>query len=344
MLGKHLLMSQYNLTLENIKKGLQNPMRIFDNLILDHIYRTPSIILNKWFTIGTNVFDREWDVLIVLDTARVDALREVESEYDFIENVESIWSVGGASAEWLARTFDEAHKKEIQNTAFLSAQSHVQEILDTKVHERDRGRPLPLRTLRLIPSVDIDDLGKAEYLFNFETIGEEGPFGHTEGNTPPRYVTDRGIAVGREYNFDRLMLQYHQPHTPWFSEALEEGRELKQHEYDWWNYYYETGDIESIWESYMSDLRFVLDDIEILLENLDAEKVVITADHGEAFGEFGILGHTLGSLHPKVRKVPWVTTSSTDEKTREPVIEEPERTRMSREKMDEQLEALGYKV
>jgi len=339
-----MIMAGHSLTLNNLKKGLKNPTRAIDRFVLDYVYRTPIVWLNSIRTIGTNVFDREWDVLIVLDTARVDALRIVAEEYDFIGEVDSIWSVGGASAEWLARTFDEQHLDEIQTTAFCSAQSHIQEILDTKIHKTDSGRPLPFKTLQAIPSVDIDDLGKAEYLFNFETIGEEGPFGHIEGNTPPRYVTDRGIAVGREHDFDRLILQYHQPHTPWFSQALEEDRELEYHEYDWWNYYYETADIDSIWGAYMSDLRYVLDDIEILLENLDAEKVVITADHGEAFGEYGVLGHKLGSLHPQIRKVPWVVTSAEDKKTYEPTIKEPDNEKMSREELDSQLEALGYKV
>jgi len=335
-------MAGHSLTLNNLKKGLENPSRILDELVLD-VYRTPAIALNSVRTIGTNVFDENWNVLILLDTARVDALREVAPEYDFIDEVDSIWSVGGASAEWLARTFNKDHADEIGNTAFLSAQSHVQEILDTKVHENG-DRPLPFKTLRTIPSVDIDQLGKVEYLFNFETIGEEGPFGHTEGNTPPRYVTDRGITVGRDHDFDRLMLQYHQPHTPWFSQALEEGRNLKYHEYDWWNYYYDTGDIGSIWEAYMSDLRYVLDDIEILLDNLDAGRVVITADHGEAFGEYGVLGHKLGSLHPQIRKVPWIVTSAEDNQTHEPTVEEPDNSKMSREELDSQLEALGYRT
>jgi len=337
-------MAAHGLTVDNIKKGLKNPTRIVDEIILDYAYRTPAIGVNGVRTIGTNVFDRDWDALIVLDTARVDALRTVADEYDFIGEVDSIRSVGGASAEWLARTFDEQHLEEIRKTAFLSAQSHIQEILDTKVHETDTDRPLPFKALRVIPSVDIDDLGKAEYLFNFETIGEAGPFGHTEGNTPPRYVTDRGIAVGREHDFDRLIVQYHQPHTPWFSQALEEGRELEYHEYDWWNYYYETGDMESIWEAYMSDLRYVLDEIELLLDNLDADRVVITSDHGEAFGEYGVLGHKLGSLHPQIRKVPWVVTSAEDKRTHEPIVEEPDNERMSRQELDNQLEALGYKV
>jgi hypothetical protein len=337
-------MGGYELTVENIQKGLKNPSRVIDEVILDYVYRIPAIALNGIRTIGTNVFDRDWDVLILLDTARVDALRNVADEYDFIRDVESIWSVGGASAEWLARTFDDQHAEEIQNTAFLSAQSHIQEILDTKAHETDSSRPLPFKALRLIPSVDIDQLGKAEYLFKSETIGEEGPFGHKQGNTPPRYATDRGIAVGRDYDFDRIIIQYHQPHTPWFSQALEENRELKYHERDWWNYYYETGDVDSIWEAYMSDLRYVLDDIEILLNNLNAERVAITSDHGEAFGEYGVLGHKLGSLHPKVRKVPWVITTADDHGTHEPAVAEPDQSKMSRAKLDEQLEALGYKT
>lgn len=72
--------------------------------------------------------------------------------------------------------------------------------------------------------------------------------------------------------------------------------------------------------------------------------MAISSDHGEAFGEYGILGHKLGSLHPQIRKVPWVITSAEDNETHEPTVEEPNNARMSREELDEQLEALGYKV
>jgi len=87
-------MANYEQTLEKVRKGLKNPSRVLDQVILDYTYRTPAIGLNGIRTIGTNVFDREWDVLIVLDTARVDALRVVADEYDFIGQVDSIWSVG----------------------------------------------------------------------------------------------------------------------------------------------------------------------------------------------------------------------------------------------------------
>lgn len=50
--------------------------------------------------------------------------------------------------------------------------------------------------------------------------------------------------------------------------------------------------------------------MEDLLESIDADKVVITADHGEAFGEYNIHRHPLGIPIPELRRVPWVETSA----------------------------------
>jgi len=83
----------------------------------------------------------------------------------------------------------------------------------------------------------------------------------------------------------------------------------------------------------------VLDDIELLLDNIDAEKVVVSADDGEAFGEYGIYSHYTGSLHPHIRYVPWVTTSATDSESYQPIVEAKESANVSTE---ENLEALGY--
>lgn len=336
-------MTQYELSLENIKKGIKHPVRAIDEVALEYVYRLPATALNGFHTIGTNVFDKDWDVLILLDTCRVDALREVKSEYEFIGDVGSIWSVGGSSAEWIARTFDKHHLNEIKKTAYLSANTHLEGVLDIKWQDTNE-KYSTYKALRLMPTVDINDLGKIEYLFNYEPWGEDGPLGHKQGMTPPRYVTDRAIQVNREDDYERLILHYFQPHSPWVANALKSDRELKKHEDDWWGYLTETGDVETVWKSYIDDLRYVLDDIELLLENLDADKVAISADHGEAFGEYGILGHKIGSLHPKIRKVPWTVTSSEDTHSYTPTIEEAETSDLSRDDLDQQLEALGYKV
>ena len=79
----------------------------------------------------------------------------------------------------------------------------------------------------------------------------------------------------------------------------------------------------------------------ILLKNVDARTVAISADHGEAFGEYWEYGHHIGSLHPKVRTVPWVETTATDEGTYTPSIDPPSQTSTGRS-VEAQLESLGY--
>jgi hypothetical protein len=336
-------MGKYELSVENVKKALRSPSRAIDKVFLEYSIRLPATLLNSKCTIGTNVYNRDWDVLILLDTCRVDALKAVADEYDFLNDIDSIQSAGGASGEWIARTFDERHLELIQNTAYLTANAHARQILDEQTQRDNPDKHLTYKTLRFYPTVAVDDLGKLEPLYQYEPWGEDGDLGHEKGMTPPRYVTERAISVGRQMDYDRMILHYFQPHSPWVANALSENRELKEYEDDWWSYLTRTGDVESVWDSYLSDLRYVLDDIELLLDNMDADTVAISADHGEAFGEYGVQGHEIGSLHPKIRTVPWVETSAVDEETYTPTIEAPEtESELSTDEVEEQLSALGY--
>jgi hypothetical protein len=174
-------------------------------------------------------------------------------------------------------------------------------------------------------------------------MGTSGECGHERGGTPPRYVTDRAIDVGRNEDFDRLILHYFQPHSPWVSNAITQNRNLEKHE-EGFGYITETGDDESPWSSYFDDLRWVLDDVELLLENMDQDNIVITADHGDAFNEYGVMSHKIGALHPRIRKVPWVLTSGTDTNSYEPTVDEPTDSGVDTEEINNQLEALGYKT
>lgn len=100
------------------------------------------------------------------------------------------------------------------------------------------------------------------------------------------------------------------------------------------------GSEEGVWGAYPDNLRYVLDDVSRLLANIDVERVVITSDHGELFGEWGLYSHHVGSLHPALRKVPWVETTASDTNSANPDVElslEPT------EPMEEHLEALGYR-
>ena len=97
-----------------------------------------------------------------------------------------------------------------------------------------------------------------------------------------------------------------------------------------------------MWAAYRANLRYALDDVEVLLDNLDAERVVLTADHGNGVGEFGVYGHPSDLLVPTaIRRVPWVDTTARDTGDHDPAVW-GESTTPADENVKEQLRALGY--
>lgn len=284
------------------------------------------------FPVGTNVYERDWDALVILDTCRVDALREVAPEYDFVRDVDAIWSVGSASAEWIAQTFTERHREDVERTALVTANAFSQRVLeDREFPEDSRG----------ISHTDWDTL----HLSDFEYVDQ--PWKYAEpapvGLCPPRPVTERAISVGRSVDPDRLVVHYEQPHHPFTATAIEEGRtELYPWEGEPFEYLKDDGEYELVWEAYLDNLRWVLDEVEILLENLDADRVVLSADHGNAYGEWGMYMHRYAVPVPEVRRVPWARTTATDEGTFEPTLEPPGAEPGI--DTDAHLRALGYIV
>ncbi|WP_285266193.1 sulfatase-like hydrolase/transferase [Halobacterium salinarum] len=282
--------------------------------------------------LGTNVYERDWDVLVILDACRVDTLREVADEYDFIENVETMWSVGSQSDEWMANTFTEDYRSDIEKTHYVTGNGHVGQLFERHdLPPKNNTTPVDFSRWDLVDLSTFDAVDMVWKEHHDETY-------HV---AIPRIMTDHAIQASREENPDRLMVHYMQPHLPYIGQAVREGRPptaLEQEGYE----QLETGDAEreEVYDLYEETLRFVLDDIEELLENVDAETVAITADHGEAFGEFRAYGHPEGFPHPIVKKVPWVETTATDERSREPDLETTQNSQID---LEEHLRDLGYR-
>lgn len=57
-------------------------------------------------------------------------------------------------------------------------------------------------------------------------------------------------------------------------------------------------------EAYQKNLRIVLREIQSTIDKLSNLKIVITSDHGELLGEYGLYGH--GFEVPELRKIPWL--------------------------------------
>jgi hypothetical protein len=113
-----------------------------------------------------------------------------------------------------------------------------------------------------------------------------------------------------------------QPHFPSLADAAGDGMTAEawgeQSLSVWDDIRFGRRDPEDAWASYRENLNLVLDDVELLLSNVDAERAVLTADHGNAFGERGIYGHAAGIALLPLREVPWAVTDATDGGTHEP--------------------------
>jgi hypothetical protein len=147
-------------------------------------------------------------------------------------------------------------------------------------------------------------------------------------------MTERAVHAHREGDFERLIVHYMQPHEPHIGPRhglgsgvfvdLRRGRISRA----------------DAWRSYLENLRVVLDEVAVLRENIDAERVVISADHGEAFGGFGFYAHQIGNPLPAVRRVPWVETDAVDRQT---LAVGPDRGATGRAvTLEEHLADLGY--
>jgi len=291
---------------------------------------------------GFDVYDADWDVLVVLDTCRVDALEAVVDRLDGVgaEDVAAKLSVGSQTAEWLCQTFTADHSDAIGRTGYVSGNGWVKGVFEDGLRPDDDAwfRDLDLPTTWDV--VDEDAFGAVVHAWRRDRreYSTEVPW---EPHPKPETVTDHAVVLGRERDdLDRLVVHYKQPHAPYTVAAEHEGRsELTQIERAPFDHLAAGGDREAVWEAYLTDLRAAVDGIEVLRRNVDGT-IAITADHGEAFGEHGEYGHRPAMLHPEVRQVPWVTVEATDEGTREGDLSEYEPADRD---VDEQLDALGYR-
>jgi hypothetical protein len=103
---------------------------------------------------------------------------------------------------------------------------------------------------------------------------------------------------------------------------------------------YDRGELtdEQLWEAQLDSLRTVLDTVGVLLSNFEADRVVITADHGQLLGEFGVTGHPGGLPLPQVKRVPWIETTATDDRTYTPRAAQSRTARVA----EDRLRHLGY--
>lgn len=291
--------------------------------------------------VGFNPFNYEWDVLVILDTCRIDALRSVVERMDGLQpsDVTARISLGSQTAEWLCKTFTTDHSDEISRTGYVSGNGWTKGIFDDGLRPEDEfladGNDLPT-SWNVVNGDDFGEIvnawrqGKHEYT-------TEAPWGpHPE----PRTITDHAVSLARKRpDLDRLVVHYKQPHFPYTESAKAQGRtELTKFEGAPYDVLADGGNIEPIWDAYLTDLRAAIDEVAALCRNIDGQ-IAITADHGEDFDQERRYLHRPTMLRPMVKRVPWATVSGSDERTRKSDLSSYCTVNA---KVEEQLGALGY--
>lgn len=300
-----------------VKKAAYNLWRYNSAAVLRHVQPRLARI-----PFGTSPMAKDWDVLLVLDCCRPDALEELSPEYDWLPaRVNRTWSPASWSKAWMKKSFSEKYAAEMADTAHITWNPFSEEHLDAADW----------------------------YLLN--EVHLDGGWDDERGLVPPRQVTDRVIDCRRHADARRILAHYQQPHAPYPSietERLRRNEVKHDSRTSVWDRLIDPDDelgIEDAWAGMLDTLRWVLDDIELLLENLDADRVILTADHGESFNDkgLGLYGHMAGMPLPRLIRVPWVELEATDRNTYTPTHTLGSAAEEPAADVEQRLEQLGYK-
>lgn len=269
---------------------------------------------------GTRIYDEPWDVLILLDACRVDALESVADDYDFLESIGTFRSLGSSSQEWMEANFDGQRATEQARTVMVTGNPFSSEHLDP------------------------DAFAHLEEVWRYSWDDDSGTI-------RPGPITDAAVQLAEEHDHQRLVVHYMQPHYPFVASDL--GYRADPHGWGdkdggpgnnsvWYEVSRGEVDPDVVWDAYIANLRYVLDAIQDLLDALpeDAD-VVISADHGNAFGEHGLYGHPDRVVIDALRDVPWVHTTGRG-KEYEPTPLSELRGESVDASVSERLQELGY--
>ena len=277
--------------------------------------------------------ESEWDYCLVLDACRYDVFSEIYDEY-LDGRLEKRRSVGSSTPEWAYRTFTEYH-----DIAYFSGNPFIND-LGIPLNELKWGASCDYEWTASDHISDVFDVWKTGWDDDLGTVPPEGVTEAYRNNqaaveraerTVLHYMQphapylsrgkgqklkqiQKGIrkqeeAENGDAEADGGTLASMSDTLRTNVESVLDGSELAQKAGLWLELdpadVMKNGTQEAALGLYEENLRIVLEDIADLVEELDG-KVVVTADHGEAFGEEGVWEHHIETHIPPLIEVPWL--------------------------------------
>lgn len=283
---------------------------------------------------GLDVMSQDWDYLIILDACRYDAFAEV---VDLDGDLKCVTSRGSHSIEFCEKNFA---GNEYYDTVYVTANGYGARLSQNVFHD-------------LIFTDESDVVSDVDVLHS-----------SSEGMAPST-VSNAALEAYNNYPNKRMIIHFMQPHDPYLGPTAEDLRsrvaddgltvvardpeKIKNHDTNDSNVVstlagaVNDGYIsqEELKEVYYENLEIVLEHVNDLINEL-VGKIVVTADHGELFGEYDIIGHPKYRYYKELREVPWLIIDTDD---RPDIISEKptESTIVDEDAVEERLRALGYK-
>ncbi|MFB6163071.1 MAG: hypothetical protein ABEJ86_06515 [Halococcoides sp.] len=284
---------------------------------------------------GEDFYEYDWDLLILLDACRWDLMEEVVEEYDVLESRDTFVGQSSHSREFLHKTFMEnSHTGLAKIPVWLRILRDPDDIETFNEYFQMRDDREIDETAYITWNM-FSEMLDGDAFFDYVSFRGQ-KWEYHDQILSPRKLTDYTIDLLRRENPERTIVHYMQPHNPFRNS---DGTEVSMNV--WERIQRGEKDPDEAWDGYRDNLRWVLDDVELLLENVDAERVVISSDHGNLIGEWGCYGHRPYVPIGAVKRVPWVETTATDEHTHDPDIDES--ITEDEATLEDRLEALGYK-
>lgn len=267
---------------------------------------------------GVDVFDEDWDTLVLLDACRYDSL----SKYDLVPGrLETRESRGSATIEFLKGNFA---GRTLHDTVYVTGTPQVHrfsESLNVEFHD--------------VWNVwrDSDKLWKA-------------PDGRKA--VKPETLTQVAKKAAARFPNKRRIVHYTQPHVPYLDPPVESLR-TPGNPYRMWLKGQVEASATDLRTAYDTNLERAVSAVKDLIANING-KIVITSDHGELLGEriaplpVRAWGHPHGIYVPELIKVPWLI----HENGNRPNIKAENPVRKSEQidtrTVEERLQNLGYRT
>jgi hypothetical protein len=281
------------------------------------------------------IWDRDWDVLLILDACRRDLMLEVADDYDYLGEVGSFTSPASSTTGWSLANFDDQFAAEMANTGYVTGNPNSVNVARFEFPDTcgcgDAVDP-DYYDAHHTGTYDCAACGRTvegEQVHPFAVFEEmwRQEWDNDVGTMHPEPLIARAIEMARSGDVDRLIVHFNQPHQPFVSGAFGKGSRIegegetreKRSRDIWERLRRGEVDRDAVWRAYRENLVYVLDRLPLLLDNVDADRVAVSSDHGNALGEYGVYGHPRATTPiDELVKVPWCVTTARNTENRDP--------------------------